>query len=99
MSAWPAHALERATKSQVVPLRRGWILRHKGCRIDAATRADAVDGIVRGLAEGSRLTVVVLHHWQLWDGDGPHPAIRELARVLTRERCVGVAGALRELDG
>ncbi len=96
--SWPAHLLERRAGTQALPLRRGWILRHKGCLIRRETQAGEVPGAVETLARGALVAVVVLHHWQLWEGSDPHPAVRALAKSLRGRRTVTAWGAVRALD-
>jgi hypothetical protein len=98
VSAWPAHWLERLTRAQVLRLRRGWILRHGGCRIREGTPAEEVPSILRDLTGRASVAVVVLHHWQLWHGPQPHPAVLALARALRPHRTTTIWNLIRELD-
>ena len=98
VSSWPAHLLERRAGTQAIPLRRGWILRHRGCLIRRETRAEEVPAALDALSRGALVAVVVLHHWQLWDGVDPHPAVRALAKALQGRKSVTAWGAVRALD-
>ena len=98
VSSWPAHLLERRAGTQVLPFRRGWILRHKGCLIRKETRAEEVPAAVETLSRGALVTVVVLHHRQLWESAEPHPAVKALAKALQGRRTVTAWGAVQALD-
>jgi len=95
---WAAHAAERVSGSQALPVGHGWVLRHKGCRITGATRASEVGSILDEISANAEICVVVLHHWMFREGPSPHEAVRELARVLHARTVCGVEGAIRHLD-
>jgi hypothetical protein len=97
-SAWPAHFMERARKSAVIPVDRGWVLRHAGCRIIGDTPPDAVEGIVNELSRQPRVTVIVLHHWHFWESEDPSPVVEALARSLAGREVVTLSSARRALD-
>jgi hypothetical protein len=97
-TAWPAHAIERATRSEVLRIgRRSRLVRHRGGKISGDTRAEDVAGIVDALGDGAELAVIVLHHWMFWDAGGDHPVVRALAETLRNRRVVDVRGAVRAL--
>lgn len=102
VSAWPAHFAERLRKSAVIPVDRGWILRHAGCRIIGGTDPNQVARIVDDLSRQPRVSVLVLHHWHFWGDDEaaqPHPVVNALARALDGRNVVTVSRARRALDG
>lgn len=100
VSAWPAHVLERRTKSAVVPVQRGWVLRHPGCRVVGDTPPDAVAKMVETLAARPRVTVIVLHHWHFWrEGRRTSPVVEALARALAGREVVRVSQVRRALGG
>ncbi|MBA3683790.1 MAG: DUF2334 domain-containing protein [Planctomycetes bacterium] len=93
-----AHARERMSRREALPVGHGWVLRHRGCRLQPSTPPDAVAGIIGQLSERAVVTVIVLHHWQFWADGGPHPVIVALADALRGKRVGIVADAIRTLD-
>jgi hypothetical protein len=98
ISAWPAHAVERLRRREVLRLKDCWVVRHRGGKIDDTTPEGDIPGILDGLAESADLAVVVLHHWMYWERPDPHPAIVALARSLRTRTVGGLATAVSALD-
>ncbi len=97
-TAWPAHVIERARRSEVLRLgRRSLLVRHRGGKISGDTRPEDVAGIVSALGDRAELAVIVLHHWMFWDQEAGHPVVRALADALRTRSTVGVRGAVRAL--
>ena len=97
-TAWPAHVVERATRSEVIRLgKRARLVRHRGGKISGDTRPEDVAGIVEAIGNRAELAVIVLHHWMFWDRGADHPVVRALAEALRPKRVVGVRDAVRAL--
>jgi hypothetical protein len=97
-TAWHAHAIERATRREVIRLGdRSRVVRHRGGKIAADTRPEDVAAIVNRLGDRAELAVIVLHHWMFWDQGCDHPVVRALADALRTRRVVGVREAVRAL--
>jgi peptidoglycan/xylan/chitin deacetylase (PgdA/CDA1 family) len=96
--AWPAFVIERLGRREALKIDHAWLLRHRGGKLTADTRAPAVPAIVEQLTRGADVAVIVLHHWMFWEKAEPHPVIVALARALRSKRTVTVRDAVRYLD-
>jgi hypothetical protein len=98
ISAWPAHLVERTTKSEAIRIGDCWLLRHRGDRIGADLDPAEVPAVVERLTRGARVGVITLHHWRFWERGEPHPVIVALARALRGKRVGTVRHALASLE-
>lgn len=97
-SAWPAHFAERLLRTEVLRVGQGWVVRHRGCKLQNTTPVDRIPDIVHSLIGGTRVGVIVLHHWQFWQRSEPHPVIQALAATLRGRRVSTVRDVVRTLD-
>jgi hypothetical protein len=97
VSAWGAHVVERALRREALPVRRSWVVRHRGGKIAGDTRPEDVPHLVDAMAERADVAVIVLHHWMFWDHGSDHPVVRALAKTLAAKRTATVAGVIQHL--
>ena len=97
LRAWWAHRMERAQRREVIPLRKSWVLRHRGGHIGGHTNPADVPSLIDAASEGARLAVIVLHHWMFDLGNRVHPVVTALADALRGRNVINarqVAGVL-----